>query len=188
MTYPASRQECDAGDIKPTPKLRQAKISPLGKSPETSPFGLRLLQLFGNAKKGKVAEKMGVANSSVTAYLQGDSYPSIENLIKISELTKCNLHWLLTGEDDPGGTGLEFLEEGERELVGRLAEIERRDVDGVLRSLVQEGLRSRARHLISRFPDELEIHELREVEALLESLKRRAQSPAGARKKTGGSR
>jgi cellulose biosynthesis protein BcsQ len=60
-------------------------------------FGARFKEVFGNIKNKEIASRLGVSRPAVTAYAQG-RIPSAEKLIEISELTGCNLHWLLTGE------------------------------------------------------------------------------------------
>lgn len=62
-----------------------------------SDFGIRLKVAFNNESNQSIAEKLGVVSSALTAYIQGRIPPS-EKLIEITNLTKCNLNWLLTGE------------------------------------------------------------------------------------------
>lgn len=60
-------------------------------------FGFRLKEAFKNVQNREIAEKLGIGKSAVTAYLRG-SMPPASQLLKIAEMTGCNLHWLLTGE------------------------------------------------------------------------------------------
>lgn len=182
MAYPANRQDCDGRHDKIISYHCQEETTKISKHGDNTSFGARLIEAFNGASKKEIAGKIGVEPSTITDYTKNGVYPTGKGLIKIAEITQCNLHWLLTGEGDPGGSGLDFLEEGEQELVERLAEIERQDVDDVLRSLVLEGLRSRAHLFIDRFPDKLGIHELKEVEALLDAFKRAALPSASERK------
>jgi transcriptional regulator with XRE-family HTH domain len=73
---------------------------------ETASFGQRLRIAFGNAKLAEIARKLGVSEAAVKNYV-GGRVPDSDKLIKISTLTNCNLHWLLTGE------GPKFLNESE---------------------------------------------------------------------------
>lgn len=67
------------------------------KSDDVSPFGLRLREVFYGAQNKEIAHKLGVSNSAITTYLNG-RVPPHETLIKISRLTGCSIHWLITGE------------------------------------------------------------------------------------------
>ena len=62
-----------------------------------SAFGQRLKKAFGNATNGVIGNEIGVAENTVGFYVRG-RIPDAEILIKISNVTGCNLHWLLTGE------------------------------------------------------------------------------------------
>ncbi|MBK6589883.1 MAG: helix-turn-helix domain-containing protein [Acidobacteria bacterium] len=66
---------------------------------EKSTFGERLRLAFGNAKYAQIAAKMGVSEATVKVYMAG-RVPDDKKLVKISKLTNCSLHWLLTGEGD----------------------------------------------------------------------------------------
>lgn len=59
-------------------------------------FSTRLVEAFGNIRKNEIAAKLEVSKATVTLYTSGHIPPS-EMLLKIAELTGCNLHWLMTG-------------------------------------------------------------------------------------------
>lgn len=65
-----------------------------------SHFGERLRRAFGNAKNAEIARKLGVTESAVKNYIEG-RIPDATRLLQIKDLTNCNLHWLLTGEEQP---------------------------------------------------------------------------------------
>lgn len=67
-----------------------------------SSFGSRLKTAFNNAINADIAHKLSVSEAAVSNYVRG-RIPDAEKLIEISNLTKCSIHWLLTGEDDPSG-------------------------------------------------------------------------------------
>jgi transcriptional regulator with XRE-family HTH domain len=71
-----------------------------------STFGERLKIAFHNAKNAEIARKLGVSESAVKNYMDG-RVPDSDKLIKITSLTNCNLHWLITGQ------GVKFLDEGQ---------------------------------------------------------------------------
>lgn len=66
---------------------------------EKSPFGTRLKAAFNNAVNIEIADKLGVTEGAVSNYVRG-RIPDAEKLLEIANITKCNLHWLLTGEGD----------------------------------------------------------------------------------------
>ncbi len=69
------------------------------KSDKLSGFGRRLLEAFGEMPKGAIAIELGVAPSTITDYLQ-HRVPDDKTLIRISDITKCSIHWLITGQGE----------------------------------------------------------------------------------------
>ncbi|MCW5959289.1 MAG: helix-turn-helix domain-containing protein [Pyrinomonadaceae bacterium] len=65
-----------------------------------SQFGARLKRVFDGATNQEIADKLGVTAPAVQNYVSG-RIPDGEKLQRISAVTNCNLHWLLTGEGDP---------------------------------------------------------------------------------------
>lgn len=136
-------------------KLRQANNSVTVKNRSQTTFGGRLLKAFLDAKLAKnpneIAEILRIGNSAITPWMSGDSYPKLDRLIEISEKTKCNLHWLLTGEGEAGADTLSFLPPNERGIVARLARETKRADEEVASALIIEALAFRAsesfRHL-----------------------------------------
>jgi len=62
----------------------------------TNEFGKRLKRVFDNATNAVIADKLGVAEVTVSGYVRG-RVPDADKLVAIADITKCNLHWLLTG-------------------------------------------------------------------------------------------
>lgn len=62
-----------------------------------SEFGHRLKEAFRNATNKEIANQIGVSAPAVQNYSDG-RVPPAETLLKIAEVTNCDLHWLLTGE------------------------------------------------------------------------------------------
>jgi transcriptional regulator with XRE-family HTH domain len=60
-------------------------------------FGSRLRTAFGGKINIKIADELGVSEVAVGNYI-ADRVPTLPLLLKISELTNCSVHWLLTGE------------------------------------------------------------------------------------------
>lgn len=63
-----------------------------------SEFGIRLKQAFEPLNNKEIAAKLGVVPSAVQNYL-GGRMPDGSTLLRISQLTGCDIHWLLTGEN-----------------------------------------------------------------------------------------
>ncbi len=61
-------------------------------------FGDRLKEAFGGATNAEIAEKMGVSEGAVGNYARG-RVPDAEKLVKISNITKRSVDWLLTGKN-----------------------------------------------------------------------------------------
>lgn len=64
-----------------------------------SDFGIRLKAIFDNATNAVIAAKLGVSEDAVGTYVRG-RVPPAEKLAEITNLTNCNLHWLLTGKGE----------------------------------------------------------------------------------------
>jgi transcriptional regulator with XRE-family HTH domain len=120
------------------------------KTGENTPFGARLIEAFDGASKKEIARKLDVDPSTVTDYTRNEIYPTGKGLIRIWEITKCNLHWLLTGEGEPGGL-LDMIDEPERAIVERIAEIYGSDEERVINDLVREALLERGAQALARY-------------------------------------
>lgn len=86
-----------------------------------SEFGSRLKELFDHARNGVIAEKLGVAENTVGFYVRG-RIPDADMLITISNVTRCNIHWLLTGKGEKHFTPSERESDGVIERVRIVAE------------------------------------------------------------------
>lgn len=60
-------------------------------------FGDRFAELFAGKKQREIAEILDVTDGAVRHYL-GGRVPDAEKLQLIANVTKCNLHWLITGD------------------------------------------------------------------------------------------
>lgn len=70
-------------------------------SNNTKCFGERLkkARLEKGLKQAELAKSLNLSNNSViSSFERGSSLPSIETLIKISEVLEVDLHWLITGD------------------------------------------------------------------------------------------
>jgi transcriptional regulator with XRE-family HTH domain len=115
-------------------------------------FGQRLKEAFGGDNQAKIAEKLGISDASVSAYIKGESLPSLDNLKKISALTKRSLHWLLTGEGEADLDPYRFLNEKVRALVERMAANDNVDFGKALELLVVDALVRRGSYLFTLYP------------------------------------
>lgn len=85
-------------------------------------FGKRLKLAFGNASNQEIARKLGLSAPAIQNYVSG-RVPDGDKLLQIAEVTKCDLHWLLTGE-------------GEREFGQRAV-----DLNEAIRDIIRETVR-----------------------------------------------
>jgi len=70
--------------------------------------------------QGQFANLLGVSNRAISSYEQGDSNPSIKNLIKIAKIGEVSIDWLLTGGNmvhKPPPEEQEFTEDEIRLLI-----------------------------------------------------------------------
>lgn len=130
-----------------------------------SEFGTRLRQAFRGASNVEIGKQIDYSPSQMTDVMAGRAYPSVDRLLRISELTKCSLHWLLTGAGVEKEDPYEFLGESAAMIVRELAEGREVDVAEMIRNLVERGLAARGAELFSRLP-ELSEGERRELRVL----------------------
>jgi repressor LexA len=111
-------------------------------------FGDRLKKAFTGLSNRQIAEELGVSKSAVTNYMQG-RIPPPEMLDSIARLTKCSLHWLITGEGPESVNGLRKIEQGEvpiyfgpkeHEIIQKLASESKRTFEDEVRELLLERL------------------------------------------------
>jgi transcriptional regulator with XRE-family HTH domain len=148
----------------------QARVKKL----KDSPFGARLREAFGGARNTTIAEKIGVTPSTITEYMSGQSYPDIPKLIKISELTKCSIDWLLSGQGEASFDPLQALGNGQRTALEMVAARRKMSPEELLREWVDEGIASRIRELTMHL-NRLRPREYDELRALVEVVGREDQ-------------
>ncbi len=61
-------------------------------------IGNRIRRSRGNATQKEFAKKLVFSSSYLSEVESGKTKPSLELLLKISQITNCSLHWLLTGQ------------------------------------------------------------------------------------------
>jgi transcriptional regulator with XRE-family HTH domain len=148
--YELSRND-DGADIKVTPKTCQEKYSVVAKSQTGRDFGERLKEAFGGDNQATIAGKLGISDASVSAYIKGESLPNLDNLKKISALTKCSLHWLLTGEGEADRDPFRFLTETERQIVQKIADGSKENFEETLHRLIVDALIAYGQHLFGQY-------------------------------------
>lgn len=62
-------------------------------------FSKRLKSLFEGKSYLEIGQLLNLSDATISNYLNG-RIPSADKLIRISEITDCNLHWLLTGRGE----------------------------------------------------------------------------------------
>lgn len=66
-------------------------------------FGDRLREAIyvkNNSNAVQTAKAIGVERKAVYRYISGQTYPTVDTLIKICEFTKVSPDWLLFGEEE----------------------------------------------------------------------------------------
>ena len=102
------------------------------------------MKAFGDLKQVEIANLLNVKPSAITNYTK-DRVPKAEILLRVWELTKCDLHWLLTGEHwrQAALPSPMPLENKEKMIVEDLAHTTGQTVDQVVHELLIEALENR---------------------------------------------
>lgn len=151
------------------------------KSSRPTGFGSRLRQAFGERSNVEIARLLGVSNSTLTDYMKGKTFPTAEGLLRIAEITKHSIHWLLTGEGTDNLDPLRFLDTETRSVVERLAGDEKKKIEALVRDLVHEALMKRGADLFLMGEGRLRARELEQLRMLVDL----AASEAEREEKTG---
>jgi transcriptional regulator with XRE-family HTH domain len=131
-----------------------------------SRFGVRLKQAFEGSTNTEIARKLGVSNSTITDYVKGTSYPTADGLLKIAGITKCNIHWLLTGEGEADSNPLRFLDEQTRATVIAVASKLRITPEALISDMIDEALTRRAVEMVRNLK-ELDGSQVDQLRAIL---------------------
>lgn len=64
---------------------------------EMGQFGQRLKSAreMAGYSRGEVANLLGVSQAAISLWERGETFPSVQNLIKLTTLYHCSLDWLL---------------------------------------------------------------------------------------------
>lgn len=76
-------------------KLRDARFEKYGN--KFDDFPERLREAFDGENNAQIARMLSVTDTSIKNYMEG-RLPAADILVQIADLTKCSIHWLLTGE------------------------------------------------------------------------------------------
>lgn len=74
------------------------EVVPFKEQTKGTNFSDRLKELIGNKSGRAFAKQVGISYSTLHNYLTGSSYPTLDNLIALSEATSVDIKWLATGE------------------------------------------------------------------------------------------
>lgn len=91
---------------------------------------IRVIRQRLKMSQEKLAQELGVANTSISSYETGDSYPSVPGLIKMAEIGDVTLDWLLLGHEIKPK---DFRYEESR-LVKAFRQANREDQEAILRT------------------------------------------------------
>ncbi|OZG41248.1 hypothetical protein CAK78_14340 [Aeromonas sp. A35_P] len=64
-------------------------------------FGERLKKAMNGESNLAFAKKCGVSDTTIRKYLRGETYPDLDTLGAIAEVSGCSLAWLASGEERP---------------------------------------------------------------------------------------
>jgi transcriptional regulator with XRE-family HTH domain len=132
-------------------------------------FAERFRQAFKGARDAEIARQLGYKSQSpLTKFMSGEALPTGELLLRIAQVTKCNLHWLLTGEHDPTLVG-NMLGPELMKVLEEICEAHKTPMEVLMRSIVPQALRQRLVALTQRVVDPeypLGPDELREYQIL----------------------
>src|SRR5262245_18523132 len=133
---------------------------------QVSDFADRFRAAFGGARDAEIARRLGYRSQSPLAkFINGESLPTGKVLVKIAQITKVDLHWLLTGEGDPEADPLSFLGQRLLHTLERVTNLRRLPIEEMMRHLMTKPLRERCQALLNKHPD-LEPDELEQFKAL----------------------
>lgn len=147
MGYLSNSQKVDAADVTILPDLCQAESMLM---PDIAP-GLwgRILKALGVENGSQAARKLNL--SKQTVYEWKKKTPGLLTLIEIAESGNTSLDWLVRNIGE--ANSFEFLAEKQKEIVQKFADQAQREFSEVLRDIVNEGLISRGRKILSGYPD-----------------------------------
>jgi len=118
---------------------------------EVPDFAQRLRAVFKYARDAEIARQLGYRSQSpIAKWFDGETYPSAEVLLKIAQITQCNLHWLLTGEGLDDTDPFHFLGKRLRHPLERIAELRRERLEELALRLLCQALRARCVELLMK--------------------------------------
>jgi len=115
-------------------------------------FEERLKAAFGTNSVQEIADRLELSYQAVDHYIKGRRKLSDDLLIRISNLTNCSIHWLLTGVGPKtvlAGTQPDedfipvYFEEGVESIIRRLSKAEGVEIFETVRDLATEALAAR---------------------------------------------
>jgi repressor LexA len=120
-------------------------------SRQNFPVWERITEALGISSVNLISIRLDVARQSVYDWQKGKT-PAIESLIRISEVSRASIHWLITGEGphrvsespkSPAGPATIYLGEAEHILITRLATAAGISKEEQIRDLILENLSQR---------------------------------------------
>ncbi len=77
---------------------------------------LRLIRERLGITQAEVGEKLGIQSQHVSKYERGETVPTWENLIKLTEIYDVNINWLLTGKGGMFLSMVNYSAQGEKNI------------------------------------------------------------------------
>lgn len=138
-----------------TANIGQALFSRIVNKEKTPRFGDRLREAFDGASNTEIAGLLGYKSKSpITKFMKG-ALPNGKVLKKISQITNCNLNWLLNGvgpkkapvgeEERRDAVEVIALDEVQRIFIKKLVEFRGGNFKSMLKKIIYSGLDQEAR-------------------------------------------
>lgn len=103
---------------------------------ETAHFWKRIEEAFETRNVAEMAEKVGLKVQALYKWQKG-TIPSLDTLVKISDLTGSSIHWLVTGEGPQKVEAITDLKERQIYVDERLSPQRKSELHGEIRQLLE---------------------------------------------------
>lgn len=110
-------------------------------------FPERLKLVMKGESNYSFGEKCGVSEGTLRRYLRGDTYPPLDTLSRIAEVSGCSLAWLASGEEP----GKEFDEALLQHIIIEVIKFQRQTDDPVMNMLAEVLAKQTASSIINTY-------------------------------------
>ena len=103
-------------------KIREERFSDDELAEIKNRVGKRIKEAFGHISNAEIARRSLTTDAVIKSYVDGDRLPIAEILIRMTNVTSVNLHWLLTGKGPKRVETRTEFSESEEKQISRLAQ------------------------------------------------------------------